>query len=337
MPVPGEEVAAGAVAGGAEAGPRRPPGWVLVAVTLALFAVWSNTFLAFEVLLAPGAGAAPLGWWDLVAVRFLPVAVLCGAWCLLVRRRESMAILRAHPGRLLLCALACVPGYNGFLYHGMQHHVAGPVASVLTSLTPLYLVALGALFLAEPLTARKLGGLVLGLGGVVLIATAREVPGESLGLRVAEVAVAPLCWSIHSALTRPVAREHSPVLWTFLVLVLGGLLVAAALPFTGLPAAGALDGREWGLVAFLVLPATIGGFAAWSWLLRHLPASTAGLTTFLNAPMTLASKSVQTGAFAMHASEWLGGLLALSGVALAVLGRPRRTAPQAVEPRVQPE
>ena len=45
--------------------PRTRPA-VLVVATLALFLVWSHTFLAFEVLLAPARGDAPLAWLDLV-------------------------------------------------------------------------------------------------------------------------------------------------------------------------------------------------------------------------------------------------------------------------------
>jgi len=314
--------------------PSRPRPLLLVAATLALFLVWSNTFLAFETLLAPPRGEAPLRWPDLLAARYVPAALLCGGWCALFHRRESMEILRRHGGRLLLAGLLCVPLYNALLYHGMEGRVEGPIASVLTSLTPLYLVIFGAAFLGERMSARKLAGLVLGFGGVALLATAKEGGGGSRALSVAEVALAPLCWSIYTALTRPVARQHSPLVWTFLVLATGGVLASPLLLLADFGRIAALDGKGFALLAYLVILATVFGFAAWSWLLSHLPASTVGLTIFLNPPFTMASKfalaALLPAAFVVSITprEWAGGALALLGVAAAV-ARPRGAAPSA--------
>jgi drug/metabolite transporter (DMT)-like permease len=304
---------------------RGPRPLLLAGVTLALFLVWSSTFLAFETLLAPPSGEAPLRWVDLLAARFVPAAILCGGWVLLFRRAESTAILRRHPGRLLLAGALCVPGYNALLYHGMEGRVEGPVASVLTSLTPLYLAVLGAAFLGERLTRRKVAGLALGFGGVALLATAKEGGGASRAILVAEVALAPLFWSCYSALTRPVAREHSPLVWTFLVLAAGGVLSTPLLFLADFGRIAALDGKGIALVAGLVLLATVFGFAAWSWLLSHLPASTVGLTVFLNPPLTMASKFVLAtllpASFVVSITprEWAGGALALLGVGVAVV------------------
>jgi len=308
---------------------RAPSGWVIAAATFALFLVWSHTFLAFEVLLAPKSGAAPFDWLGLTVARFAPVTVLCAAWCFGVKRRESIAIVRAHPGRLLLCGALAVPVYNAALYYGMEHHVAGPIASLLTTLSPLYLLILGVVALGERLTWRKGAGLVLGLGGVALIATAKAPAGAVLALPVVVLALAPLAWSVHTALSKPMTRTHSPVLWTYLALVAGGLPLLCVLPFHGGPQMAALDTTGVLLLAYLALFATIGGFALWTWLLKFLPASTVGLTIFLNPPLTTTGKwvlsHVRPDAFTFSISplEWVGGAVSLLGVAVAVLGRRR--------------
>jgi drug/metabolite transporter (DMT)-like permease len=304
------------------------PRTLLVGATLALFLVWGNTFLAFEALLVPRTGTAPLDWWGLVVARMVPVGIVAGGWCALVAPRESLALARAHPRRLLVCGLMTVPVYNGFLYHAMQHRVGGPVASVVTTLTPLWLVVFGAGFLGEALTARKAAGLALGLGGLALLASGKP-PGEgSSGARVLEAAVAPLAWSVYSALTKPVTRTHSPLVWTYLVLAVGSLTLLPAMPFLGVPDLRPLGAGDVALVLYLALAATIGGNAVWSWLLRHLPASTVGLTVFLNPPITLVSKIGWAAAFpavvpavAIAPLEWAGGAVMLAGVALAVVPR----------------
>lgn len=310
---------------------RRPVSatW-LVVLTLALFLVWSHTFLVFEVLLAPRAGAAPLDWLDLVVARFTPVLVVCAIWCFGVRRRESLELMRRHPGRLLACGALAVGAYNGFLYYGMAAHVAGPIASVLTTLSPLYLVVLGAWTLREKMTPRKLVGLALGLAGVVLIATTKKGGGGAAVLPVAITALAPLSWSIHTTLTKPVTARSDPVLWTYLVLVAGSLPFLLVPAVRGTTAFARLSATDVALVLYLSLFATVGGFAVWSWLLKHLPASTVGLTIFLNPPLTTAEKlvwsAIDPGAFSFSIApqEWVGGAISLAGVAFAVL---RRRAP----------
>jgi drug/metabolite transporter (DMT)-like permease len=301
---------------------------VLLAAALGLFLVWSNTFLAFEVLLAPRTGAAPLDWFGLTIARYVPVAVVCGVWCALCRRRASIDAARAHPWRLLACGALVVPAYNTFMYQGMQHRVAGPIASLVTSLAPLYLLVLGVTFLGERLTARKVLGLALGLGGVTAVATAKTSSGAHWA-RVAEVALAPLSWSVYSALTKPVLRQHSAVVWTFLTLVVGTVLTLPGLLVLDGPELARLDQRSLWLLAYLAFAATVLANVVWSWILRHLPASTAGLTVFLNPPLTLISKFAMAALFpasfavAITGQEWIGGLVMLSGVALAVLpGRP---------------
>ena len=90
-----------------------------------------------------------------------------------------------------------------------------------------------------------------------------------------------------------------------------------------------LDLAGWGALLYLSLPCTVLGFALWTWLLRHLPASTVGFTVFLNPPLTTASKFLlatflpATFFFTVRPGEWFGGALTLIGMALAVY-TPRR-------------
>ncbi len=312
------------------ASPRPPkpiPPVVLVVATLLLFVVWSHTFLAFEVLLAPKSGSAPLDWLDLVVARFVPVFAVCAVWCLGVKRKESLAIVRAHPLRLLLCGLLSVAAYNGFLYYGMQQRVAGPIASLLTTLSPLYLLVLGVLALGERLTWRKGLGLALGLGGVVLIAMSKKPAGGANAWPVVITALAPLSWAVHTTLTKRVTSTVSPVLWTYLVLLVGSVPFLLVPVFRGVDAFLRLTPTDVALVLYLSIFATVGGFAVWSWLLKYLPASTVGLTVFLNPPLTTAGKYVLSTflpgsfAFSISAQEWVGGALSLAGVAIAVLRR----------------
>ena len=308
----------------------------LLLVVLGLFLVWSHTFLAFEVLLRPADGrAAPMDWLDLVVARFAVVFPIAAFVSFGPRRRESLDVLRRRPLGLVVAALVAVPLYNAALYVGIQHGVSGPVASLLTTMTPLYLVAIGALALRERLSLRKLAGLALGFGGVGLIASAQ--PGGLAGgaaWPVVVAAIAPLGWAVYSALTKRALEECSTATWTFLVLTVGSAPLLLFLPFAGLRAMVRLDPAQWALLLYLSLLSTVGGNAVWSWLLRRLPASTTGFTIFLNPPLTTASKRVlswlwpATFSFVVAPAQWVGGAVALAGVALVVAAGSRSGDPQ---------
>lgn len=305
----------------------QPRGVTLILVTLLLFGVWSNSFIAIEYLLGTPTSPGAFDWLGLMNARFVAVGVICLAWLALFRRRQAWAIVRTHPIRLGLASAFCVWGYNSLLYLGQQMGVPAPIASLETALAPLFLMLLAAGFLGERLSARKLMGFAVALAGVSLIALAKEGADTAYPLLVALTALAPLSWAIFSIISKPIAHEVDSTVWTYLVLVVGGLPLALLLPMSGWDAALSLSTQGIGALAFLVLPCTVLGFALWSWLLKHLPASSIGFTIFLNPPMTTSFKWCYAllfpaiFSFEVVPQELLGGALTLTGLGIAVLRR----------------
>ncbi|MEM7049714.1 MAG: DMT family transporter [Acidobacteriota bacterium] len=304
------------------------PGWAAIVIALGLFAIWSNTFIAIGYLLGAELSAARFDAVGLTVARALPSGLVCSLYCFGFRPRESIALLRRHGFRLALCGLLVVPIYNLCLFLGQEHGVAAPIASITTALAPLFILVLSVIFLGESKTPQKLAGLALSLLGMATIAAAHPT-GGNYGLMVAVTALAPLSWSIYSVICKPLTREVSPLLLTYLPISLGTLPLLAIAPFKGLPEMVALDSTGWAAVLYLSLLATVLGFALWTYLLRSLPASTVGLTVFLNPPMTLLSKAALASllpavfTFRILPLEWLGGGLALAGLAVATV-LPRR-------------
>jgi len=309
--------------------------WVLVVVVLLQFAVWSNSFIAVSYLLGREGDPARLSWVGLTVARFVPAALICGAFCLFFRRAEAWAVLRRHGWRLLLCGSLAVPGYNLALGYGQQHGVPAPIASLTTTLVPLFVMALAALFLGERLTRRRIAGFIVAAAGMVLITAGRmEELGGGYALLIAITALAPLCWSVYSVLSKPMTGKISPIVWTYLSITLGGLLVLPLLPGRVAREWVTLDSTGWAALLYLSLPCTVLGFAIWTWLLRHLPATTVGFTVFLNPPLTTGFKYglsrlfPETFAFAVSPQEWAGGAVTLVGLAIAVYVPRLRTRPQ---------
>jgi len=311
-------------------GPSPPrdselPTWVTAAAALGLFLVWSNSFVAIGYLLGSEGAPARFDWLGLAAGRFLPAAAIAGGYCLLFRRRESLALIRAEWRRLLAAAVVAVPAYNLALYYGQQSGVPAPIASLTTALLPLFVMVLAALFLGERLTRPRLIGFAVAVCGMTLIALAKRYEvGVTYPLLVLVTAGAPLSWAVFSVLSKPLAGRASPLVWTYLVIASGGVLVLPLLPLGAWAQIAALDGRGWLALGYLVLPCTVFGFALWTWLLRRLPATSVGFTVFLSPPLTALSKLTlaalfpATFVFSIRTQEWAGGLLALAGLAVAV-------------------
>ena len=118
-------------------------------VTLLLFVVWSNSFIAMSYLLGAETGSARFDWVSLAGARFVPAAAICAVWCFGFRRLESVAILRGHWRRLLPCGVLVVPAYNLAIHYGQERGVPAPVASLTTTLVPLFVLALAAGFLSH--------------------------------------------------------------------------------------------------------------------------------------------------------------------------------------------
>lgn len=297
------------------------------AAALALFVVWSNTFVAIGYLLGVEGAPARFDWVSLTVARFLPVFVICAA-IVATQLRAAIAVVRQHWGRLIACGLAAVPAYNFALYWGQQHGVPAPIASLETTLAPLFILVLARFVLGEPIGPRRVVGFGLCLVGIVVVSLARRGEGgTAYPLVVAVTALAPLSWSLFSIWTKPVVGRVPATLWTWLVLLFGSLPLVAIAPFRGGPELLTLDAPGWLAVLFLAVLATVLGFATWSWLLGRLPASTVGLTVFLNPPLTTLSKWLLTLAFpaafifTIKPLEVIGGLVVLAGLAIALLGR----------------
>lgn len=319
----------------------------LTLAVFGLFALWANSFVAIGFLLGAEHAAPRFDFVGLTAARFGLVGLGSAIWLLLFRRRPTVELLRRHGGVIAVSGLLNVVVYNFALNYGQASGVPAPVASLATALAPLFLLVMGAAILGERLPRRRVVGFLVALAGLLLVGSARGAfqPGASrylLSLLV--IAVAPLSFAIYTVLSRPLlagdgtpAGRVDPALWTFAIFAVGGLPLAALLPFRGGAELLALDLPGWGALAFLTLLCTVVGFLVWVRLVRVLPASAVGLTIFLNPPMTTLSKLGLAAAFpatfqfTVLPLEAIGGLVLLAGVALALVSRRRPAAAVAVD------
>lgn len=184
------------------------PGWVPIVVAVGLFLVWSNSFVAAGNLLGRESAAARFDWVSLTVARLVIAGGFCAVYCVVFRRAASIRLLRRRWRRIVLCGVLVVPIYNFAIFYAQEFGVAAPVASLVTSLVPLFVIVLSVAFLGERLTGRRVAGFLVAVSGLILVASAR---GGDLAVAypvlLAICAVAPLSsWSAFSSRCRSTWR-----------------------------------------------------------------------------------------------------------------------------------
>jgi drug/metabolite transporter (DMT)-like permease len=185
---------------------------------------------------------------------------------------------------LALFNIAC---WNGFVLFGVQQLPAGRSA-ILAYTMPIWATMIATLVLHEPLSRRKLLGLVLGVSGMAVligeqIAVVRAAPFGAL-----MILAAAITWAFGTVLLRkwqPPIAQNTLSGW---MMLLGWIPLAIAAPFLDpQPLAselGQLSARGWFAIAYNIFLA--GTVAHWAWftLARTLPVAVSSLSS-LSVPV----------------------------------------------------
>jgi O-acetylserine/cysteine efflux transporter len=210
----------------------------------------------------------------------------------------------------------------GLLFVGMYLGMPAGLSSLVLQSQVFFTVLIAAVLLGERPTARALCGLLLAVVGLLLIGWQRPL-GNSL-LAFALVVAAALAWACANIATKRSGASDMLrlICWVSLVPVLP--LLGLSYLFEGAQAiTTALTQASWsgvGALLYIAFLATTIGFAIWSFLLRHYPAS-------LVAPFALAVPV--SGLLAgwlllgesLTALGWLACLLVFGGLTITVLPR----------------
>lgn len=206
----------------------------------------------------------------------------------------GVAFGRPFPSRVSLWGWIALTGLGattlGFL--GMVHaaeFVSPGMATVIVNAQPIAAALIAYLFLRERLAARARVGLILGFGGVALIAFPRLfVPGaDDYALGIAYLGLATLGIAIGNAVMKYLAHSVDAIIATGLQLLIGSIPLAIAAYMLE-------DTRsvQWSpQFGFMLISLALAGTALpyWLWfsILRQVPLGRANAWTFLVAPLGL--------------------------------------------------
>ncbi|SDE17565.1 Threonine/homoserine efflux transporter RhtA [Nocardioides lianchengensis] len=273
-----------------------------VAVTLVF---WASAFVAIRHLGQDfSAGALSLG------------RLLVGSLCL-----AAVALPRGLPrptGRqwvtIVTIGVLWFGIYNVALNEGERRVDAG-TAAMLIQVSPVLIALLATLFLGERFTVWVGLGLALAFGGVALIGLSTSDGSDRDLLGVVLCLVSAVVYSVSVVLQKPLVARLPAVQITWLACTVGAIV---CLPFTGQLLDQAADAPTSSIlwVVYLGVFPTAIAFTTYAYALRHMSASSLGITTYLVPPLTivlgllLLDEAPPTMAYA-------GGVLALVGVAVA--------------------
>jgi drug/metabolite transporter (DMT)-like permease len=273
----------------------------------ALCLLWAVTFIVQRHALEGAIGPA----WMAAGRAGLAAVVLLGA---LLRGPR----LDATGWRIAaVLGLTNIAGFTGLQILGLDVVGAGPSAAILY-LQPV-LVTVGAwALLGEPLTARRLAGVLLGLAGVAVISADElgAVPGWAIGVLL----LAALCWTAGTLVTRATPDQPALAIVAAQHVIGGTLLLAVALAAEAPPA---LSGEVVWAIGFTGLGGSAVGWLLFTLLLRRGEAGTVAAWLF-SVPIAAALLGVLLLGEPLRAPLVAGLVLVAAGVRLAVTPGGRR-------------
>jgi drug/metabolite transporter (DMT)-like permease len=261
------------------------------AAWIAVCCVWSTTFLAIRV------GVETLPPLAVVSgARYVVAGTLLGT--IMMLRGVPLPSRDSWPGHALLGALMLGVG-NGALVWAEQWVPSG-VAAVMVAAIPFWMIGVEALLPSGERVGRlQLAGLVLGFGGLALLATSNVTPTGATDRQFLHGAIAiqvSCCgWALGSAYSKRHARHENAIAAAALQMLVGGAMLMMTGTWLG----------EWhhahftmrgGLAwAYLIIFGAMVGYASYVYALKYLPVATVSLYAYITPVL-----AVILGAIVMH-------------------------------------
>jgi drug/metabolite transporter (DMT)-like permease len=192
------------------------------------------------------------------------------------------------------------------------------LTAVLVAGVPFWMVGVERLMEgSEPLTPRRLFGLIVGFGGIVLLAWPElELGnGRSFFLGVVSTQLACLGWAIGSSYSRRRHADENVLAAAALQMLFGGLILALVGLLRGELGMLAFSTRSVVALVYLIVAGSLGGYSAYMYALKHLPVATVSLYAYVNPVIAVVLGTLILGE-ALSPRLAAAGAIVLVGMAL---------------------
>lgn len=249
--------------------PRAYLAWIVVCV------VWGTTYLAIRVSLEtiPPLLMAAFRW---IAAGALLIGILAS-------RREALPPPRAWFSLAVLGTL--LVGFGNGAVVWAEQTVSSGLTAVLVATVPFWLVGIDAIRRdGDRLTPRRVIGLLVGFGGIVLLVWPEVAASGGRGFLEGVISTQIACagWAVGSTYARRRRREENVLAVAAFEMLLGGIVLLVAGTLRHEWSSLAFSGRTLGALAYLIGVGSIAGFTAYAYALKYLPIATVSLYAYVN-------------------------------------------------------
>jgi drug/metabolite transporter (DMT)-like permease len=242
------------------------------------------------------------------------------------------------PGRADLPRLALL----GFLFIGLgnggvvwaEQWVPSGLTAVIVGMSPFWMVGVDRAFGGDRLSARTLAGLALGFAGIVLLVWPELFTGASQGFGAGLLALqlAEIGWALGSSYQRRENAETNVLATAAGQMLAGGLMMLAVGTVAGEWRTLHFTPRTAVALGYLTTIGSIGGFAAYTFALKHLPISFVSLYAYINPIIAVVLGMIVLG------EPFTGRMIVAAGIVFAgvalVQTRRSRAQTQTVRPLI---
>ena len=273
---------------------------------LVLAALWGGSFVFMRVAV-PALGPVPLAF---ARVTLAAIALLAHA-----RVQRRVPDFRTHwRGFAVIGLVNSALPFSLFCF--AEQHVSASTGSILNATSPFFGAAAAAIWLAEPLTSRKIGGMALGFAGVVLLVGWQPAPMTfDVALAIGACLLASLCYGLAGVYAKRAMQGVPSAALACGSQVTAALILGTALPFATVP--GPVSTLVALNVAALAIASTAIAYLIYFRLIADVGPSRALMVTFLIPLFGVTWGFVFLGE-AITWSTLAGGVLILAGLSLAL-------------------
>ncbi|HKD99606.1 MAG TPA: EamA family transporter [Planctomycetota bacterium] len=279
--------------------------WLPFAAFVACGLIWGSTWLAIKA--GDDEGLQPL---TAASLRFaIAAAVLFGVQAALripLPRDRATWLLCAFVGLVLFTI-----DYGLIYWAG--HWLPSGLTSVLFAVVPLFTSLLAAAYGIERVTARKLAGIALAIGGVAILSLDSIATDRPWLLPALGVVTAALCSGASTVAVKRHGHDLHPVQLNASAMAIGAAGLAAGAWARGERLELPRTTVGWVAVLYLALGGSIAAFLLYFWLLRRWDATHASFVGLVT-PLLAVVLGYAVRGERVDAHLGLGAVLVLGGV-----------------------
>jgi len=278
--------------------------------------LWSTVFVAGRYL-CDVMGMHP----TLVAfLRFSVAGLVSIIYIILKGQTRTLKVIVERPLLISFLALTGIFGMGSAVFMALKYSTAVDVSIIMNSnvifITPL------AILVGESLSLIKIGGIIIGLLGCVLVINGNLTGfdlarGEHLTGNLIAI-ISALCWAIYTVMGKNLVRERGGLVITTLNMVIGSIPLFFLTAGLGQLAIPPLKGFL--IIAYLAIFPTAIGFVFWYKALEKINASQLGPLQYL-VPIGTAIISIFILDEPIKLASIIGMLLVFLGIYLSTIKR----------------